>query len=96
MPQYASLVDVRNQDFQNIQELSSLWGEIRNEIQRFDVSIEESYAVLGEHDFIVIMTAPDRDSVFQAALAIEGYGLEAQTMEIAPTEDFAELVEDTG
>ncbi|MEM4782403.1 MAG: GYD domain-containing protein [Halalkalicoccus sp.] len=94
MPTYASLVDVEDRKFQNVQELASLWGEIRTELERFDVRIEESYAVLGEYDFILIFEAPDRDSVVQAALTIQGYGLDMQTMEVTPTEHFADLVED--
>lgn len=94
MPTYVSLVEVDDTTFQNIQELTSLWGEIRNEVERFDVEIEHSYAILGAYDFLVIMEAPDRDTMFQAALKIEGYGLDLQTMEIAPTDHFADLVDD--
>lgn len=94
MPTYASLVDVNDREFQNVQDLASLWGEIRTELERFDVGIEESYAVLGEHDFILILDAPDRDSAFRAAITVQGYGLDMQTMEVAPTDHFADLVAD--
>ena len=94
MPTYAGLVDVEDREFQNVQELASLWGEIRTELERFDVTIEESYAVLGEYDFIVVFEAPKRDSVMQAALTIQGYGLDMQTMEVTDTDHFAELVAD--
>ncbi|MFC6904790.1 GYD domain-containing protein [Halalkalicoccus tibetensis] len=94
MPTYAGLVDVEDREFQNVQELASLWGEIRTELERFDVRIEESYAVLGEYDFIVVFEAPDRDSAVQAALTIQGYGLDMQTMEATDTDHFADLVGD--
>lgn len=94
MPTYASLVNVEDREFQNVQDLASLWGEIRTELERFDVRIEESYAVLGEYDFILVLEAPDRDTAFQAALTIQGYGLDMQTMEVAETDYFAELVAD--
>lgn len=51
-------------------------------------------AILGEYDFLAIIKAPDRDTAFQAALTIQGYGLTMQTMEVAETEHFAELVSD--
>lgn len=94
MPTYISLVDVDDKTFQNIQELSVLWGDIRDQVEQFDVTIEHSYAVLGAYDFIVIMDAPDRDTMFQASLKMQGYGLDLQTMEIAPTDYFADLVDD--
>lgn len=50
--------------------------------------------MLGAYDFIVIMEAPDRDTMFKASLKMQGYGLNLQTMEIAPTDHFAELVDD--
>jgi uncharacterized protein with GYD domain len=94
MPKYVSLVDVEDRTFQNVQELASLWGAIREEVERFGVEIEGSYAVLGEYDFVLVMNAPDRDAAIQAALKIEGYGLDMQTMEVIDTERFADLAED--
>lgn len=45
MPTYASLVTVEDAEFQNVQDLASLWGDIRTAIERFGVSIEQSYTV---------------------------------------------------
>ena len=94
MPRYLSLVTVGDRQFQNVQELASLWGEIRGELEAFDVEIKDTYAILGAYDFLIIFEAPDRDTVFQAAITIEGYGLDLETMEITDTDRFAELVED--
>lgn len=94
MPTYAAHVTVEDREFQNVQELASIWGEIRGELEAFDVEIVDTYAVLGAYDFLLLFEAPDRDTVFRAAITIESHGLDLQTMEITPTEDFAELVED--
>lgn len=56
--------------------------------------MKDSYAVLGEYDFIIVIEATDRKSLFQASLKIEEYGLDMQTMEVTETDRFAELVED--
>ena len=94
MPTYASLVDVRT-DFQNAQELTSVWGDIRADLEEQEASLEHTYAVLGEYDFLVIMEAPDRDAAFQAGVVLERHGLDAQTMEIMPTEELAGVVNDS-
>ena len=94
MAKYASLVQVDDKTFQNLHELTVLWEDIRDQVETFDVTIEHSYAMLGAYDFIIIADASDRDTMFQAALNIEGFGLDIQTMEIAPTDHFAELVDD--
>jgi uncharacterized protein with GYD domain len=94
MPKYASLVDVRT-DFQNAQELTSVWGDIRMDLEDQNAELEHTYAILGEYDFLVIMQAPDRDAAYQAGVALERHGLNAQTMEIMPTEELAQVVDDT-
>jgi uncharacterized protein with GYD domain len=93
MPTYASLVTVRK-DFQNPQELTSIWGDIRADLEEFDAELSDTYAVLGEYDFLVIMDAPDRDAAYQAGIALERHGLDAQTMEIVPTDRLAQVVDD--
>lgn len=96
MPTYTSLVSVDDRDFQNVQELATIWGEIETQVEQnqLDVELIDTYAVLGDYDFIAIFEAADRDSAFQLALTLEGSGLDMQTMEVVDTDHFAELVED--
>ncbi|MCT9095759.1 GYD domain-containing protein [Haloarchaeobius sp. HME9146] len=94
MGMYTSLVRVRDRDINNVQELASLWGEIHTEVEEYDATLEDTYAVLGDYDFIVIFDADGRDEAFKVALAMERHGLDMQTMEVIPTDDFAELVTD--
>ncbi|WP_458207358.1 GYD domain-containing protein [Haladaptatus sp. NG-SE-30] len=93
MAKYGALVDIRGQ-IQNVQELASVWGDIRLEFEEFGVYLEGSYAVLGEYDYLLIFDAPDRDAAFKAGVAVESHGMDMQTMEIIPVDDFAQLVDD--
>ncbi len=94
MVRYASLVEADDRDVQNAQELASIWGEIRTEFEDHDAELLESYAIMGEHDFLVVFEVPDRDSAFKAALTMRRHGLSAQTMEVVDTDDFADIVGD--
>jgi uncharacterized protein with GYD domain len=95
MPKYAALTTVTDREFQNAQELASLWGEIKTELQdNHDAELEQSYASLGQYDFIVIFDVNDQDDAFQVALSIERHGLDTQTMAIEDTDNFADLVDD--
>lgn len=94
MTTYASLVDAADRSVQNAQELSSIWGEIRTEFEDHDAEVRDSYAILGEHDFLVIFDAPDRETAFKSALTLRRHGLSAQTMAIVDTDDFAHLVDE--
>ena len=94
MQTYASLVQIDDRSVQNVQELASIWGEIRTELEEQDAELIDSYAVLGAHDFLVIFEAPDRKGAFKTALTLRRHGLSAQTMAIADTDEFATLVDD--
>ncbi len=93
MAKYVALVDIRT-SVQNAQDLASAWGDIRLKFEEFGVELDGSFAVLGEYDFLLIFEAPDRDTAFRAGIAVESYGMDIQTMEIIPMDDFAQLVED--
>lgn len=95
MAKYIALIRLEEY-VQNAQELASFWGDLHTKLEEdFDTEVEHSYAVLGDVDFVMIFDAPDRDAAVQAALAIGSYGLETQTMELIPIEDFADLATDS-
>lgn len=94
MPTYAAHVTVEDREFQNVQELASIWGEIHGDLEALDVEVVDTYAVLGSYDFLVLYEAPDRDAAFRTAITVESHGLDLETMEITPTENFADLVDD--
>ncbi|ELY59036.1 GYD domain-containing protein [Natronolimnohabitans innermongolicus] len=94
MATYASLVHVDDRNVQNAQELSSIWGEIKTEFEEHEAEVIDSYAILGEHDFLVTFDAPDRESAFKSALTLRRHGLSAQTMEVVDTDDFSQLVDE--
>lgn len=91
---FVTLVDVAGSTVQNVQELASVWGEIAGELEAVGAHVEDSYAVLGSTDFVVVFEAPDRDAAFRASLVVERHGLDTRTMPATSTEEFAELVED--
>ncbi len=91
---FVALIDTVGHDVQNVQELARIWGEIREELDARGMELEQSYAVLGEIDFLVVYQAPDLETAFKTSLVLERHGLDVQTMEMTPTDDFASMVED--
>ncbi|OIB56364.1 GYD domain-containing protein [Natrialba sp. SSL1] len=94
MPTYASLIDVEGRDVQNAQELASIWGEVHTEFEQHNAELQESYAILGEHDFLAVFEAGDREAAFKSALTLRRHGLRAQTMELLDTDNFSQLVDE--
>jgi uncharacterized protein with GYD domain len=91
---YAVLAQLQEADLQNPHDMASMWGTITNQCGEVGVEILDSYAVLGEFDFLVLADAPSRGQVLKAALIMERHGLDVQTMEIVSTDSFAKLVDD--
>ncbi|WP_255194385.1 GYD domain-containing protein [Natronobeatus ordinarius] len=94
MVTYASFIDVDDRTVQNAQELASIWGEIKTELESHDAELLESYAILGGHDFLVIFDAPDREGAFKSALTLHRHGLDCETVPLVDTDDFAHLVDE--
>lgn len=90
---YAVLAQLRT-DVQNPQELVAMWGDIKSECQEVGVTVEHSFASLGEFDFLLIIDAPSLNHVLKTSLILTRYGLTAQTLDIVPTDQFADIVQD--
>lgn len=94
MPTYIVQIDVNEDEYQNPQELVTVWGAIREDIEHLGGEIESTYAVLGSFDFHLVFTVPDGETAFQATQAIERHGLDTTSMRVLPLERIGELVDD--
>ena len=94
MGTYVALVEVREEQVQNAQDLATVWGEIREDVSDVGGELIDAYAVLGAHDFLVLFEADGPEQAMQVSIGVERYGLDTQTMEVIPVERMGELVED--
>lgn len=94
MSTYTVLADVRSDEFQNAQELASIWGEIEAEIEDLGGELGESYVVAGEYDFQLTFEAEDTETAIETAIAIERHGLDTRTMPVVPVDRLGGIVED--
>lgn len=94
MGTFTILADVNEQEFQNPQELVTIWGSIREDIERLGGELVDSYALVGSYDFVLTFEVPEEDAALQIALAIERYGLDTRTMRAISIDRFGELVDD--
>ena len=94
MPTYTVLADVNEGQFQNVQELASIWGEIQGDIEERGGELLDAYAVLGEYDFQLTYRAPDEEAAMQIAFSIERHGLDTETHQVIDVDRLGELVDD--
>lgn len=94
MPTYTMLANVDDAEFQNPQELATLWGDIENDLAEAGVDLEETYTVLGGYDFQLTFEVEDDETAFEAAFLVQRYGFEVQTMKALSIERIGEVIED--
>ena len=91
---YIAQVTVREEEFQNPQELVTVWGEIDERIRELGGEIVSTYAVLGNYDFQIAFDVDDEETAFQVAQVLEARGLDTTTFHAIPLDRLGELVED--
>jgi uncharacterized protein with GYD domain len=94
MDTWVALVDVNEPEIQNVQELASIWGELRHDVQDHGGELREAYALLGSRDFLVLFEAETRNDAFKIAVGAERYGLDVETMQAIPLDEMGELVDE--
>lgn len=94
MVTYTVFADVDEREFQNTQELATVWADVESDISRFDGELESAYAVLGSYDFQFTYRVDDPESAMKIAFAIERHGLDTTTHQVAEVDRLGDLVED--
>lgn len=95
MPTYVAFAEVEVGEFQNIQELSSIWGDLRTDLEERGVVMKDAYVLLGDKDVMMILDAPSREDVLNASIAAQTYGIHLHSMEAIHVDRLGELVNDT-
>lgn len=94
MSTYVGLIDVNEPEIQNVQELASIWGDIRSDVESQGGELLDTYALLGSRDFLVLFEADDEEAALKIAVAMERYGLDMETMQAVALDRLGELVEE--
>lgn len=95
MPTYVAVAEVEVGEFQNAQELASIWGDVQTDLEARDVILEDAYVLLGDKDVLMILDAPSRQDALEASIAAERYGMSMETMEAMDVNRLGEIVNDT-
>lgn len=94
MTTYICKVDVEGNEYQNAHELLSIWGNIRNDVDELGGEIIDTYAILGEFDFLIIYSVPDEDVAFKVTQVIERRGMDTKTMQGIPLDHLGQVIDD--
>lgn len=94
MTTYVLLANVHEGEFQNPQELASVWGELRSDIEAQGGELAGAYALLGEYDFLLLVDVENAEAALRVTVAVERHGVDIRAMEGFSIDQLTDIVED--
>ena len=89
MPYFVILSNLTDEGRKTIKQKPQRILEVNKEIEAMGVKIHKQYALLGMHDFLNIVEAPDNETVMKMSVEIGSRGsVQMMTLPALPVEDF--------
>jgi len=93
MPYYVILSNLTDEGRRTIKQKPARIIEVNKEIEAMGVKIHKQYALLGSHDFLNIVEAPDNETVMKMSVEIGSRGsVQMTTLPAVPVEEFIKKI----
>ena len=93
MPYFVILSNLTDEGRKTIKQKPQRILEVNKEIEAMGVKIHKQYALLGMHDFLNIVEAPDNETVMKMSVEIGSRGsVQMMTLPALPVEDFVKKI----
>jgi uncharacterized protein with GYD domain len=85
MPVYVALSNLTEEGSKTIKNNPERIKEVNSDIEAMGIKIITQYALLGQHDFVTILEAPDNDTIVKMSVEIGSRGsVQLQTLPAVP------------
>jgi uncharacterized protein with GYD domain len=89
MPLYIMMSNLTDEGRKTVKSNPQRIKEVNREVEGMGVKILAQYVVLGQHDFINVLEAPDNETIAKVALELGSRGtLQTMTMAALTLDDF--------
>ena len=93
MPIYILLSTLTSEGRKTIKERPERIKEVNKEIEAFGAKVLEQFAVLGQHDFVNILEAPDNDAITRVSIELGSRGtVQIVSMPAKSIDEFLEML----
>ena len=93
MPGYASLIKYTQQGLANIKDSPQRMKDSRAAAEKLGIRIVGMWVTMGAYDLVVVLDAPDDETMGVFMLSVAGQGkVTTQTMRAFSEEEFAQIV----
>jgi uncharacterized protein with GYD domain len=95
MPTYVILMSYTQQGIENIKESPERLDAAKDAAKSMGVDIRDFYLAMGQYDAVLVVEAPDDNSITSFALASASLGnVRTETLRVYPEDEFRNLVAD--
>lgn len=95
MATFVRLARMTEHGARRMRDFSRVLAEAKETFDENGVKVLHAYATLGRYDFVVILEAPDQQSVMRACAMVGARGnASAETMAALPIDEFTQLFEE--
>jgi len=89
MPYYILLSNLTDDGWKTIREKPERIKEVNKELEAFGVHVISQYALLGPHDFLNIVEAPDNKTIGRVSIELGSRGtVKIMSMAAVPIDEF--------
>lgn len=93
MPKYISLVNYTSKGIQNIKESPNRLDAVKKLCESMNSNVEGFFLTMGRYDIVLIVDAPDAETVAKIILTITSKGaVKAETLFAFPEKDYRNII----
>ena len=93
MPTYISLLHYTKQGMENIKDSPARLDEAKQAFKAMGAEIKGYYLTMGQYDAVVVLDAPDDETIAKLALSIGSQGsISTETLRAFPEKEYRKLI----
>lgn len=93
MPKFISLVNYTSKGVENIKESPARLDAVKQLCEHMGAKVDAFYLTMGRYDIIIIVDAPDIDTVSKIILSIASKGaVSTETLHAFPEEEYRKII----
>jgi len=93
MPKYISLVNYTSKGIENIKESPNRLDMVKKLCKSMNANVEGFYLTMGRYDLVLIVDAPNPETVAKIVLTItSGGAVSTETLPAFPEEDYRKII----
>ena len=93
MPKYISLIKYTSKGIENIKDSPNRLDAVKQLCEHMGATVDAFYLTMGRYDIVIVVDAPDRETVAKILLSIASRGaVNTETLSAFPEDDYRKII----